>query len=80
MLCRNDYVEACRELQCILRAAYVYAPELFQALLYEDVVHAFRTLARLTSSSMCIPHDMFVTWAQVVVDKLQCLMQIDLGV
>lgn len=43
---RNDYAEACRELRCILRAVYVYAPISFQALLYEDVEHAFHTLSK----------------------------------
>ncbi|KAG0629831.1 hypothetical protein M758_1G133600 [Ceratodon purpureus] len=47
---RSDYIEACRELRCILRAAYVYAPKLFQALLNEDVIHAFRTLPRMENS------------------------------
>ena len=50
MLCRNDYVEACKELQGVLKAVYVGAPKAFQALLYEDVVHAFRMLPGYTSS------------------------------
>lgn len=49
MMCRNDYAEACRELRCILRAVYVYAPISFQALLYEDVEHAFHTLSKYVS-------------------------------
>jgi hypothetical protein len=43
-----------------------YAPEPFQALLYECVSH----LGEVESSPMCILHDMFSTWAQVVADKL----------
>lgn len=47
---RRDYVEACNELQGILKAVYVGAAKPFQALLYEDVVHAFRTLPGLDDS------------------------------
>lgn len=50
ILCRNDYVEACKELHGVLKAVYVGAPKPFQAVLYEDVVHAFRTLPGYTSS------------------------------
>lgn len=41
---RNDYVEACKELQGVLKAVYVGVTKAFQGVLYEDVVHAFRTL------------------------------------
>jgi hypothetical protein len=50
MLCRNDYVEACKELQGVLKAVYVGVTKAFQGVLYEDVVHAFRTLPGYASS------------------------------
>lgn len=44
---RNDYVEACKELQGILKAVYKSAPKPLQSILYEDVVHAFRSLPEM---------------------------------
>ena len=62
MLRRNDYVEACKELQGILKAIYVGAPKPFQALLYEDVVHAFRTLPGYATSTSAHFRVIHIVW------------------
>ena len=42
--CRNDYVEACKELQGVVKAVYLNTSKPLQALIFEDILHAFRTL------------------------------------